>query len=1159
MKRANEHAKRCQLSPLREHVHRKQLTNVSPPRSRFGLGIGERRNRIAVSILSVLLLLSSPLRADETESNEIYLQQIKPLLKTKCISCHGPLKQESGLRLDTAQLARQGGDNGPAVVPRKLADSLLYDRVSADSEDERMPPEGEPLTAEQLALVKQWIESGAIGPASEQAGVNPAEHWSFQTVRSSPIPSEHADHPIDAFIRARLAEEQLTPSPPAAPRDLVRRFYLDLHGLPPDQHQMQQWLSAFSAAESPRANRQVRAKLIDHLLESPRYGERWAQHWLDVVRYADTHGFEVNTPRPNAWPYRDFVITSFNEDLPYDQFVFRQLAGDSVNDDAATGFLVAAPVLLPGQIGADDVSKRLARQDSLDEIIVGTTATIMGLTVGCARCHDHKFDPVTQRDYYAFQAFFAGVTYGDRPMQSANQQKGADEALTLVPRIDELTISLRAYEPLAGRRRTILIDDEDETRTTHLFEKNGHGTNPAGTSRGYKDDVGSATHLPNLSLSRYTWWDNHAGRDTFTWNPATAGTFEVWLSWGVHGSGVHTRDARYVLDLDGQLETTEDQTELARADQYYFAGVTEGETEKKPMWSGFFNAGIHELSGNSRIILRGGETGTGITADVLLLVEAAADDAAPEDAKPTLPIFRRPVSAALTVERFEPTLAKFVRLTTLETIDDNKHQPCIDELEVYRAESTTNVALATAGAIPTSSGNISETGIHQLKHVNDGKYGNSWSWISNEFGGGWVQLEFPQVESIDRIEWARDREEKFKDRLPIRYHIDISLDGKQWVTVASHYDRQPMGTPYDQIQALVRSSVEVDGEDVQTQAAELDELKKRKAKLEIPQMTYAGVFRKPDVTRLLSRGDPEQPLDELAASVPAIFGEVEFADLDVEQNRRVALAKWLTRPDHPLTARVLVNRVWQGHFGRGIVDTPSDFGLNGIPPTHPELLDWLADSFVKQGWSIKSLHRLILTSDTYSQSTKVHASAMQVDADNRLLWRFAPRRLEGEAIRDSILFVNQRLNFEIGGPGFDFFKTRGGLSGFPPIDEFGPQNMRRMIYSHKIRMEPVPVFGVFDCPDAGQPTPRRTQSTTPLQALNLLNSPFVLQQAQALAELIEKEHTAIEAQVTDAFQRCLCRPPDEFEFQKTVGVVEKHGLSVLCRALYNSNEFLFLP
>jgi hypothetical protein len=290
---------------------------------------------------------------------------------------------------------------------------------------------------------------------------------------------------------------------------------------------------------------------VEELLDSPRYGERWAQHWLDVIRYADTHGFEVNTPRDNAWHYRDYVIRALNEDKPYDQFVREQLAGDVFNADAATGFMVASAVLLPGQIGADDVSKRLARQDALDEIIVGTSSTMLGLTIGCARCHDHKFDPITSHDYYSLQAYFAGVEYGDRPLRDADFEQKKSQAVELNQKIAELQNQLQSYEPIARAGRTLLLDEENKAVVTYLKQENGPGTNPAGTKPGYKDETGAPDRLSNISQGRYTWWNNVPGEDVMTYNPGVAGRFQLWLSWGAHGSGVHTRDARYVLDQDG--------------------------------------------------------------------------------------------------------------------------------------------------------------------------------------------------------------------------------------------------------------------------------------------------------------------------------------------------------------------------------------------------------------------------------------------------------------------------------------------------------------------------------------------------------------------------------------------------------------------------------
>ncbi|MCG8651291.1 MAG: DUF1549 domain-containing protein, partial [Pirellulales bacterium] len=357
---------------------------------------------LAALIGLVCVSVTSALSAEPID----YLRDIKPVLKAKCYSCHGALKQESSLRLDTAELARTGGDSGPAVDPGNADQSLLLERVTETDSSLRMPPEGEPLTSEQVERFRRWIQAGAEGPAEEVVPGDPGSHWAFQPLQDT-APPNLPGHPVDRFIRHRLRTAGFAPAPPAQPVALIRRIFLDLHGLPPTPAQMAHWRPRI---EQDRT--QVTA-LVDRLLASPRYGERWAQHWLDVVRYADTHGYEVNTPRPNAWPYRDYVIDAFNSDKPYDRFVTEQLVGDAMGQDAATGFMVAAATLLPGQIGKDDASKRLARQDALDEIIVGTSATFLAMTIGCARCHDHKFDPVTQQDYYAMQAFFSGVEYGD--------------------------------------------------------------------------------------------------------------------------------------------------------------------------------------------------------------------------------------------------------------------------------------------------------------------------------------------------------------------------------------------------------------------------------------------------------------------------------------------------------------------------------------------------------------------------------------------------------------------------------------------------------------------------------------------------------------------------------------------------------------------------
>lgn len=325
-------------------------------------------------------------------------------------------------------------------------------------------------------------------------------------------------------------------------------------------------------------------------------------------------------------------------------------------------------------------------------------------------------------------------------------------------------------------------------------------------------------------------------------------------------------------------------------------------------------------------------------------------------------------------------------------------------------------------------------------------------------------------------------------------------------------------------------------------------------------MAFAGTFRPPDDIHLLSRGDPEQPKEQVQPGVLPVLGGTGLPLAATDAERRRALADWIASPENPLTARVMVNRIWQGHFGVGLVETPSDFGRNGAKPSHPELLDWLASRFMRSGWSIKQLHRLLTLSATYRQSSRIDAGAQARDADVRLLWRYPSRRLEAETIRDSMLAVSGRLDVRMFGRGFDLFDKRGGLSGFRPVESFSGDGLRRMIYAHKVRREREAVFGAFDCPDAGQSTARRRESTTPIQALNLLNSRFTHEESKALASRVQREAgESAPRQIRRAYQLTLGREPSAEEARDIEPAVREHGLATLCRALFNSNEFLFLP
>jgi len=839
-----------------------------------------------------------------------------------------------------------------------------------------------PVWIRHLALVL-W---GAV-PLLAEATNNPGTHWAFQPLSQAEPPQPKAvgwaRTVPDLWILDALERAGIEASPEADRIAWLRRVHFDLTGLPPTPEET----LAFQRDSRPDATERV----AESLLQSPAYGERWGQQWLDVVRYADTHGFEVNTERPNAWPYRDYVIRAFNADTPYPDFIREQLAGDQVGRDAATGFLVTASVLLPGQIGADDISKRLARQDALDEIVVNTAQSFLGLSIGCARCHDHKFDPISSRDYYGMQAFFAGVEYGDRELTDPESQARREDIRRWKEHTATVVATLSRLEPLARP-----------------------GT-PAG-------------------------------------NPLLGST-------------------------------------------------------------------------------------TATTARVA-------------------------VKARMNSDRFAAVTTRRVRFTVLET---NSLEPCIDELEVWDLESR-NVALASAGTQVRSSGDTTVENRHELRFIHDGQYGNSHSWMSHEKGRGWVVLEFTEPRRIGRVSWARDREGVFSDRLATAYRIEVGTDSGDWITVADASDRKPFegrNPTADEWELPAAALAELDPRSRQQTQTLLDErlrLERAIAGAVASQHAFAGIFRKPDRIHLLRRGDPEQPGPEVSPAVPEVLGTVRLPADAPEPERRHALANWLTQPNAPLIARVMVNRIWQGHFGTGLVDTPSDFGRTGSRPSHSGLLDWLAREFIANGGSAKHLHRLIVLSSTYRQSSGHRKEAAALDADARLLWRYPARRLDSEPIRDAMLAVSGELNRQRGGRGFDLFDQRGGLSGFKPVESFSAEGLRRMIYSHKVRREPESVFGAFDCPDAGQSTSRRRESTTPIQALNLWNSRFTLERSSAFARRVRQEAGARpQNQVQRAFLLALSRPATPAEEHEALEALRGQDLEVLCRALLNSNEFLFIP
>ncbi len=1086
-----------------------------------------------------------------------FARDIKPIFEARCYACHGPDKQKSQLRLDRKADAFKGGDShAPDIISGKGAESPLIRFVSGADKDLVMPPKGERLSAGEITLLRAWIDQGANWP-DDGSGLS-AQHWAWLPVKRPSVPAAAnrpaaPTNPIDAFLLEKLTVQGLGFSPLADPRTLIRRLYFTAVGLPPTPEQV----AAFQRDCQAAGQRSATARLVDQLLASPHFGERWGRHWLDVVRFAESNGFETNGARKNAWPYRDWVIRAFNADLPYDRFIAEQLAGDSFGADEATGFIVGGATDVVRS--PDPVLTANQRADELNDFAATTASAFLGLTLHCARCHNHKFDPILMTDYYSVVACFAGVRHGERPLKAEDHGQQEAKLAALRRELAPLEQALAKFDPVAHVGRTIIVPPDDPKHAQQLLPSKGPVAKyPDGLQRGQSGDTGTALRLPTLGKG-YLYWDQVSGRDVFAWSPQVNGRFRVWLSWGA-GHKTHAEDARYVLDLDGDLSTTADQLEIARANHRKLADGT-GSVPETRQWSGFLDAGVQELNPRSKVLLRGGSKANYVSADLVVFQEDS------RGSKPVQPRLRLPVTRGRNVDRFPAVEARFVRFTIGET---TQLEPCIDELEVFTEEAAPrNVAFASLGAKATASSTLPGYAIHKLEHLNDGLYGNERSWISKERGKGWVQLELAKSERIDRVVWSRDRDNvpRYNDRLATRYRIEVSQDAVSWQTVATADDRMAFGTKVPGGVIYATEGVSPD------EAGRLAGLLARRKKLEADitsassfPMVYAGKFVKPGDTFLMHRGDPMQPREQIAPGALAAFGPpISLAADSSEQERRLALAKWIGSPQNPLTARVIVNRLWHYHFGTGLVDTPSDLGLNGGRPSHPELIDWLASELISSGWKLKHIHRLILNSAAFSQAgkdaTKTPGLATQgnaLDSANRLLWHFAARRLEAEPLRDAMLAVSGKLDPTMGGPGFDLFQANSNyVKVYNSRTDFGPAEFRRMVYQSKPRTELDNTFGAFDCPDAGQVSPKRTSSTTPLQALNLLNSPFAVQQAQFFAGRVEREAgPGTDQQVKRAFQLIFTRAPAADELSASLELIRQHGLSALCRALFNTSEFL---
>jgi mono/diheme cytochrome c family protein len=783
------------------------------------------------------------------------------LLEAHCVKCHGGEKTKGGLDLTRREALLLGGESGPAFTAGQPVETGLLYRMVAHLEEPGMPHKEDKLSDAAIARIADWLRAGApyrralktevaTSPSKSEFTLSAADraHWSFQPVKRPNLPAVKnrawPRNPVDHFILAAQETKGLQPSAPAGRETLIRRVTLDLIGLPPTPSE----IDAFVGDASPNAYE----KLLDRLLASPHYGERWGRHWLDLARFAESDGFEHDAVRPHAWRYRDYVVRAFNADKPYDRFIREQVAGDELfpgDPDALTA--TAFNLLGPDMVDSADQVQR--RRNTLNDMTDTTSLTFLGLTMGCARCHDHKFEPIAQKDYYSLQAFFASAKFrNDLPVPSVNERETFEAAM-------------KVYNEQTHTQQQQIADLESPYRAT-LYERK----------------------LAKLSAEAQT----------------------------AH----RTPKEQRTTEQENQIQETAEQLEI---------------TSKE-------------------------------------LIAAMNKD------------------------------------------DRERHKNLLDQLKPFPKPKPLPASLALQNG--------------------------------------------PAVK-----------------------------------------------------------------------------------------------------THVLFRGDYNQPGEETPATFPEVLRGIG-PGLSTAGSTRATLANWIASPQHPLTARVIVNRIWQHHFGQGLVPTPSDFGTHGQKPTHPALLDWLASEFVARGWSVKQMHKLMLLSATYQQST---GGTSPRDPENRFYTRMNRVRLEGEVIRDSLLFISGQLNPKMGGPGVfppipkELFA---GAKGWTP-GENTREHARRSVYIFVRRNLRFPFLEVFDAPDNNLSCANRESSTTAPQSLTLLNADEVVTAAQLTAERIASDHTPAntsrDSQIIRAYRLIIGRAPTERELTLARDFLAHSPLNEFCRALFNLNAFVY--
>ena len=1083
--------------------------------------------------------------AVDPKAVEFFENKIRPILAERCFECHGAEKQKGNLRLDSSAALLEGGDSGPTVVAGKPDESLLV-QVVGYAFDIKMPPKSK-LPEREIAELTQWVKMGAPWPNSapaakpsdkpktDEISAEQRAFWAFQPPVEPPIPAvQHADwarSSLDRFILARLEQAGLTPAPAAAKRNLIRRATFDLTGLPPTVEEV----TAFLADDSGDAF----AKVVDRLLSSPRYGERWGRHWLDVARYADSNGFDENLAYGSAWRYRDYVIAAFNNDKPFNRFVEEQIAGDLLPVDPggnpfegliATGFLC-----LGGKMLAEDDPMKM-QMDIVDEQVDTIGRAFLGLTLGCARCHTHKFDPIPIDDYYSLAGIFKSTrtmdTYTvvarwqERPLASPEvirerdeHQKKIHDTQSEVNSVAEtanqkLLREARAHagdylkaavielewadvlkankpigsDPAAIRdRAAVVIEAEDFARGNVLQMKTGYGE-------------GIGVLVNQGELPNFTEYDVPI---------EAAGIFQIEIRYAAAGA----RPIKLIIN-----------GELVKSDA---AGrVTGSWNPDTQTWD---VTGLFPLKAGQNVI-RLECAGPFPHIDKLLL--AAGRDAGGQ-----------PLTAATPPAdgyRLKPEFVTHWAKLLAQPAEDVAALPAI--WQTYRrtgklppAETAPLVA-RLAGVEPQSPHALAS----RLAGILD-EAERSWQVLQSAAEtAGAKKLADPALESLRALFY----DPKGPFEIP--------------KGVESYYAADELAS-LTRLRGLVK--------ELQDSLPKLPE-------------TMAVSDGKVEDLRIHLRGSHLTLGESVPRRFPAVFSG-ERQPLDASRSGRRELAAWLVQPEHPLTSRVIVNRVWQWHFGEGLVRSPDNFGSLGERPTHPELLDWLALRFVEQGWSIKSLHRLIMLSATYQMSTASNEAAAQADPENRLWWRANRRRLEAEALRDGILAVCGELDQTAGGsmlptPNRQYVTGTGSILPAALYD-----SRRRSVYLPVVRSALYEVFQAFDFADPSVLNGRRDTTTVAPQALFMMNSQLVSQATRGCAQRLLQIPAGDDATATDMasvqaiYERAYSRPATTAEISRALQFVEQYAVAqtarqaapdearlkawqALCRAVLSANEFVYV-